>query len=179
MGLLPRRSASSTRSATGRTTSSIDSTLEPGSLTYGECVLPGEVDDEVLLTTHVCHPVARERQPLGDRRCSTELASRARGAPRRLSYRFLFIPGTIGSIAWLARNEDAARASSAGLVLACVGDSGAADVQAQPARRRARRPGGRARRRAGTPAAGSSTSFPGAGTSGSSTRRASTCRSAA
>ena len=42
----------------------VDSTLEPGSLTYGECVLPGELDEEILLTTHVCHPVARERQPV-------------------------------------------------------------------------------------------------------------------
>lgn len=103
----------------------IDSTLGPGSLTYGECFLPGEQDDEVLVTTHVCHP-SLANDNLSGIAVTTELAAALalERSQRRLSYRFLFIPGTIGSIAWLARNEETATRVAAGLVVACVGDSG-------------------------------------------------------
>ncbi len=101
----------------------VDSTLEPGSLTYGELFLPGELEDEVLLTTHVCHP-SLANDNLSGIALLTELATRLADASRRLSYRFLFIPGTIGSIAWLAANESTAERVKAGLVIACVGDSG-------------------------------------------------------
>jgi aminopeptidase-like protein len=99
----------------------IDSTLEPGSLTYGECFLPGERDEEVLLTTHVCHP-SLANDNLSGIALLMELGARLQDAPRSLSYRLLFIPGTIGSITWLARNEAAASRIVAGLTLACVGD---------------------------------------------------------
>ena len=101
----------------------VDSTLQPGSLTYGELLLPGELEDEVLLTTHVCHP-SLANDNLSGIVLLTELAARLVEAPRRLSYRFLFIPGTIGSIAWLAANESVLSKITAGLVIACVGDSG-------------------------------------------------------
>jgi aminopeptidase-like protein len=100
----------------------IDSTLEPGSLTYGECFLPGDRNDEVLLTTHVCHP-SLANDNLSGIALLTELGARLQGVPRSLSYRLLFIPGTIGSITWLARNENRVSNVVAGLVLACVGDS--------------------------------------------------------
>jgi aminopeptidase-like protein len=100
----------------------VESTLEPGSLTYGECFLPGEREDEVLLTTHVCHP-SLANDNLSGIALLTELGARLREQPRSLSYRLLFIPGTIGSITWLARNEDRVSKIAAGLVLACVGDS--------------------------------------------------------
>ena len=100
----------------------IDSTLEPGTLTYGECVLPGEIDDEVLLTTHVCHP-SLANDNLSGLALLTELGEKLVAAGRRrLSYRLLFIPGTIGSITWLARNERHLASVVAGLVIACVGD---------------------------------------------------------
>lgn len=101
----------------------VNSTLEPGSLTYGELFLPGEHEDEVLLTTHVCHP-SLANDNLSGVALLTELAARLADVSRRLSYRFLFIPGTIGSIAWLARNEKVVPRIAAGLVVACVGDSG-------------------------------------------------------
>ena len=101
----------------------VDSTLEPGSLTYGELLLPGELEDEVLLTTHVCHP-SLANDNLSGVVVLTELAARLVNTPRRLSYRFLFIPGTIGSITWLAANESGLSRITAGLVVACVGDSG-------------------------------------------------------
>ena len=102
----------------------IDSTLEPGSLTYGECVLPGERGEEVVLTTHVCHP-SLANDNLSGIALLTELAAVLARAPRRFTYRLLFIPGTIGSIAWLARNEGHLSKIVAGLVLACVGDPAA------------------------------------------------------
>jgi aminopeptidase-like protein len=99
----------------------IDSTLEPGSLTYGECFLPGDHEDEVLLTTHVCHP-SLANDNLSGITLLTEIGSRLQDVPRSLSYRLLFIPGTIGSITWLARNEARVSKIVGGLVLACIGD---------------------------------------------------------
>jgi aminopeptidase-like protein len=100
----------------------IDSTLVPGSLTYGECFLPGERDDEVLLTTHVCHP-SLANDNLSGIALLTQLGARLGDEPRSLSYRLLFIPGTIGSLTWLARNEEHLPRIVAGLTLACVGDT--------------------------------------------------------
>ncbi len=101
----------------------IDSTLEDGHLTYGEYLHQGMSDDEVLLSAHICHP------SLADDNCSglallTCLAEQLRGRKTRYSYRFLFAPGTIGAISWLARNEARAKYIKHGLVVSCVGDGG-------------------------------------------------------
>jgi aminopeptidase-like protein len=100
----------------------IDSTLEPGSLTYGECFLQGEREEEVLVTTHVCHP-SLANDNLSGIALLTELGAFLQNARRSYSYRLLFIPGTIGSITWLAHNEEHLSRIVGGLVLACVGDS--------------------------------------------------------
>ncbi len=102
----------------------IDSTLQPGSLTYGECVLQGETDDEVLISCHACHPSLADDN-LSGIAVAIELAQRLMAQPRHFTYRFLFIPGTIGAITWLARNEARAPQVKHGLVLTCVGDAGA------------------------------------------------------
>jgi aminopeptidase-like protein len=99
----------------------IDSTLEDGSLTYGECFLPGETEQEVLISCHVCHPSLANDNLSGLAVC-TFLAEALSQEPRRLSYRFVFIPGTIGSITWLARNEPSR--IIAGLMAANLGDPG-------------------------------------------------------
>ncbi len=102
----------------------IDSTLEDGSLTYGELFLPGESEREVLLSTHVCHP-SLCNDNLSGITVMTWLARELQARPRRrYSYRFLFIPGTIGSITWLARNEERAGRIAHGLVAANLGDPG-------------------------------------------------------
>jgi aminopeptidase-like protein len=102
----------------------IDSTLAEGSLTYGECLLPGESDREVLFSTHVCHP-SLCNDNLSGIAVMTWLAAELQARPRRrFSYRFLFLPGTIGSITWLARNEERAWRIACGLVAANLGDSG-------------------------------------------------------
>ncbi len=101
----------------------IDSTLDDGYLTYGEYLKKGESDEEVLLSAHICHP------SLANDNCSgiallTYLASRLSTIKTRYSYRFLFAPGTIGSIAWLALNERTVKRIKHGLVLSMVGDGG-------------------------------------------------------
>lgn len=101
----------------------IDATLADGSLTYGECFLPGETDREVLLSCHVCHP-SLANDNLSGIAVVTWLARELARRSRRYSYRFLFIPGTIGSITWLAGNEDAAGRIAHGLVAANLGDPG-------------------------------------------------------
>jgi aminopeptidase-like protein len=98
----------------------IDSSLEPGFLTYGEYFLPGESADEVLFSCHVCHP-SLANDNLSGIALALFLAKHLSGIKRRYSYRFLFIPGTIGSITWLSQHEDEALRIKHGLVLASVG----------------------------------------------------------
>ncbi|MFZ1804098.1 MAG: DUF4910 domain-containing protein, partial [Nitrospira sp.] len=101
----------------------IDSSLQAGSLTYGEAYLPGETSDEILVSCHVCHP-AICNDNLSGLTLAVELAEAMASRPRRYSYRFLFIPGTIGSITWLAQNEQTVSRIKHGLVLTGVGDAG-------------------------------------------------------
>jgi aminopeptidase-like protein len=102
---------------------SIDSTLEPGHLTYGELYLPGKSDDTVLISTHCCHP-SLANDNLSGISVAARLASELSKIDRQYSYRFLFIPATIGAVTWLARNESQVENITHGLVLSCLGDSG-------------------------------------------------------
>ncbi len=103
----------------------IDSTLEPGHLTYGEYFLPGETVEEVLISCHACHP-SLCNDNLSGIAMSVFLAKQLAALPRRrYSYRFIFIPGTIGSITWLSRNEERIPQIKHGLVITGVGDPGA------------------------------------------------------
>jgi aminopeptidase-like protein len=101
----------------------IDSSLEDGHLTYGEYFIQGETDDEVLLSCHCCHPSLCNDNLSGIAVTST-LAKLLTPLALRYSYRFLFIPGAIGSITWLAQNEARAARVKHGLVVTGVGDSG-------------------------------------------------------
>lgn len=101
----------------------IDATLQPGSLTYGECELPGEIEDEVLVSTHVCHP-SLCNDNLSGIVIAAFLGQRLAARRRRHTYRLLFVPGTIGSITWLALNESRLDRIAHGLVLTCLGDGG-------------------------------------------------------
>jgi aminopeptidase-like protein len=101
----------------------VDSELKDGTLVYGEYLHRGESEEEFLLSAHICHP------SLANDNCSglallAVLAERLKGMRTRLSYRFIFAPGTIGSIAWLARNEDKLGRIVAGVVVSGVGDAG-------------------------------------------------------
>ena len=101
----------------------IDSRLENGFLTFGEYFHRGEIEDEVLLSAHICHP------SLANDNCSglallAHLAQRISRSKTRYSYRFLFAPGSIGALTWLSRNEDKVSRIKHGLVVSCVGDGG-------------------------------------------------------
>ena len=101
----------------------IDSTLENGSLSYGELLLRGESPAEILISCHACHP-SLANDNLSGIAVAVALAKELSSEPHRYSYRFVFIPGTIGAIAWLSRNEDVVPRIEHGLVLAGVGDPG-------------------------------------------------------
>jgi aminopeptidase-like protein len=101
----------------------IDSSLHRGHLNYGEFYMRGSTSDEILISCHVCHP-SLCNDNLSGVALATFLAKQLRPLSLRYSYRFLFIPGTIGSIAWLARNQGGLSRIKHGLVLVDVGDSG-------------------------------------------------------
>jgi aminopeptidase-like protein len=101
----------------------IDSSLEDGHLTYGESYFPGRSRDEVLISCHACHP-SLANDNLSGLTVATFLAELLSGRDHRYSYRFLFIPGTIGAITWLSRNRETARRIRHGLVLTGIGDPG-------------------------------------------------------
>lgn len=101
----------------------IDSTLEDGHLTYGECYVAGRSPDEVLISCHACHP-SLANDNLSGLAVATFLAEHLSRRGLRYSYRFLFIPGTIGAITWLAQNHETTASIRHGLVLTCIGDAG-------------------------------------------------------
>lgn len=98
----------------------IDSDLSSGSLTYGELCLKGTSEDEFIITTHICHPSLCNDNLSGIAVC-TYLAKEMIRNPLHYSYRFLFIPGTIGAITWLAQNETTLTRIRYGLVTALLG----------------------------------------------------------
>jgi aminopeptidase-like protein len=101
----------------------IRSSLTNGHLTYGETVIPGATSREVLFFNHVCHP-SLCNDNLSGNVVLAELARRLRERKSRFTYRFVWAPGTIGSITWLSRNEEALQRMHAGLVGVLLGDAG-------------------------------------------------------
>ena len=102
----------------------IDASLEDGSMTWGECLLPGSTTEEVVISSHVCHPQLANDN-LSGIAVAVHLAEALAAVPeRRYSYRFLFAPGGIGAIAWLARNRDRLDTFRHGLIAANLGDAG-------------------------------------------------------
>lgn len=100
----------------------IRSRLYDGALTLGEFLHPGRDEDEVLVFAHTCHP-SLCNDNLSGIVVAAQLAEFLRGRRTRYSYRFVFAPATIGSIAWMATNEARLGKIKHGLVLAMLGDS--------------------------------------------------------
>jgi aminopeptidase-like protein len=112
----------------------IDATLAPGGLSYGELLIPGQNEQEFLISSHCCHP-SLANDNLSGIAIAAALATtlQKRSAPRRFTYRFVFVPGTIGAITWLARHEKNLQRIEHGLVLTCLGD--AAEITYKRSRR--------------------------------------------
>lgn len=98
----------------------IDSSLSPGYMTYGEILLKGKTEEEILISTHICHPSLANDNLAGNAVCAY-LANYLSKTDHYYSYRFIFIPGTIGAIAWLAQNEDKLNRIKYGLVTSLLG----------------------------------------------------------
>ena len=102
----------------------INSTLEKGNLNYGEYFIAGKLKDEILFSTHICHP-SMCNDNLSGISVAVAIAKYISSFQfRKYSYRFIFIPATIGAISWLSQNEDKLSNIKAGLVLALLGDNG-------------------------------------------------------
>ncbi|HEX8340601.1 MAG TPA: DUF4910 domain-containing protein [Tepidisphaeraceae bacterium] len=107
----------------------IDTTLAPGSLTYGECLLPGESADEIVLSAHVCHP-SLANDNLSGIAVAVAAVRALRGRKRHYTVRVVFAPGTIGAIVWLHRNRANVGRVRHGLILSCLGDDGSMTYKA-------------------------------------------------
>ncbi|BCA54132.1 peptidase M28 [Nitrospira sp. KM1] len=101
----------------------IDSTLKAGSLSYGELHIPGASTDEIFISCHICHP-SLCNDNLSGITVATWMAELCARERLRHTLRFVFVPGTIGSIAWLAQNKEHAECIKHGMVLTGVGDTG-------------------------------------------------------
>lgn len=101
----------------------ISSTLTEGSLTYAECYIPGSSEEEILISAHVCHP-SLANDNLSGIAVASWLAKTLLTKKSRYSFRFIFIPGTIGAITWLAKNESSVHRIKFGMVASLLGDSG-------------------------------------------------------
>ena len=101
----------------------VDTTLEPGELVYGELLVPGESEEEVIVTSHVCHP-SLANDNLSGLTVAVELAAWIAARPHRYSYRFVFAPGTIGVLTWLHGNPEVRTRIRHGLVLTGLGGGG-------------------------------------------------------
>jgi len=100
----------------------IEATLEPGNLTYGELIIPGETDEEVFLSTYVCHPSMANNELSGPA-VVVALAQWLKQVKRRYTYRIIFIPERIGSLVYLSRNMEYMKNHIiAGFNVTCVGD---------------------------------------------------------
>ena len=101
----------------------VDTTLAPGALTFGECVLPGRSEEEVLVSAHVCHP-SLANDNLSGISVAARMALLLSRVERRYTWRFVFAPSTIGVITWLAQREEVTRRIRHGIVVSGVGDAG-------------------------------------------------------
>ena len=102
----------------------IRSTLEPGSLTYGEMYFPGESEEEIFFSSYTCHPSMANNECSGPA-LITALARYIADMPkRRYSYRLVLAPETIGALTYISRNLEHLQSHViAGFNLTCVGDN--------------------------------------------------------
>lgn len=100
----------------------IDTELFDGALTYGEIFIEGCIEDEVLISTYLCHPSLCNDNLSGVVLTAYLAMCLLQEKSLKYSYRFIFVPETIGAVTWLANNEDKFEHIKYGLVATCVGD---------------------------------------------------------
>ncbi len=111
----------------------IDSEFKNGSLSYGELIIPGQVADEVFLSTYICHPSMANNNEVSGPVVLTEVARWLSLKPRRFTYRIVFIPETIGAIVYLSRHLETLKKNvRAGFNVSCVGDDRGYSMVASP-----------------------------------------------
>lgn len=100
----------------------IDSELKQGFLTYGEIIIPGQSQQEVFLSTYICHPSMANNELSGPV-VTTALVKWLLSESRYYTYRIIFIPETIGAITYLSKNlSDMKKNIMAGFNVTCIGD---------------------------------------------------------
>jgi len=102
----------------------IDAIKKTGVLNYGELFIPGASQQEIFISTHTCHPQLANDN-LSGMVLAAALAAHISETKPALSWRFVFVPGTIGAITWLAQNQEKVSAITGGMVLTGLGDSSA------------------------------------------------------
>ena len=103
----------------------IDSELFDGVLNYAEAVIPGDSDEEIMFSTYFCHPSMADNECSGPALAAELINTIAAMDHRRYTYRFVFVPETIGSITYLSQEDHVnylQKHLKAGFVLSCVGD---------------------------------------------------------
>ena len=103
----------------------IDSELVDGELNYADIVIPGESGKEIFFSTYLCHPSMANNECSGPALSAALVRYVASMQQRRFTYRFLYIPETIGSITYLSQEDHLRHMKKtmiAGFNISCVGD---------------------------------------------------------
>ena len=108
----------------------IDSSLQDGALTYGQYILKGSSEEEILFSSYLCHPSMANNELSGPLAMAFLYQELSKMENRYYTYRFVLAPETIGIVAFLAQHGEKLKSKiKAGYVLTCCGDAGSITYQ--------------------------------------------------